>query len=36
MFATPGSTTELAQKLSRDATTRIAKSWWVLCSTASP
>ena len=30
MFATPGSTSELGHKLSRDAATRIAKSWWIL------
>jgi uncharacterized membrane protein HdeD (DUF308 family) len=30
MFATPGSTSKLAQQLTRDAATRIAKSWWVL------
>ena len=30
MFATPGSASELAQQLGREAANRIAKSWWVL------
>ena len=30
MFATPGSSSELTQQLTLDATTQVAKSWWVL------